>query len=323
MLTPKKKLTKKELKHDPLLDSLEKGKEYYEQNQKQIITALVVVLVIILLGWGWLNNRQSTNNEAMLANTKATLAAVNGMNDNVQTELERVVEEYGNNDNIAQSKYQLGVAKMQAGDLAGARELFSGLTNSSDELVKISGKLKLALLAEKESNYGDAAALYRQVSQLKAGLVSKYATLQAGYAFLAAGNIEQATDIVDARKSWYKATGQPYYRPWVITITDGEPTDMRGYRLNEDEVINAGNRIRNQVDKKNFFFFGIGVDGADMDVLEQLSSSQMPPAKLQGLKFAEFFKWLSASMTQVVNSNDGDSINLPSPSNWMEGFKIS
>jgi len=196
MLTPKKKLTKKELKHDPLLDSLEKGKEYYEQNQKQIITALVVVLVIILLGWGWLNNRQSTNNEAMLANTKATLAAVNGMNDNVQTELERVVEEYGNNDNIAQSKYQLGVAKMQAGDLAGARELFSGLTNSSDELVKISGKLKLALLAEKESNYGDAAALYRQVSQLKAGLVSKYATLQAGYAFLAAGNIEQATDIV-------------------------------------------------------------------------------------------------------------------------------
>ena len=128
--------------------------------------------------------------------------------------------------------------------------------------------------------------------------------------------IDDAIDLVEARKSWYKATGQPYYRPWIITMTDGEPTDI-------PSVSSVGSKIQNHVDNKNFFFFTIGVEGANMKTLGKLSSSQMPPAKLQGLKFAEFFKWLSASMTQVVNSNDGDEINLPSPANWMEGFKIA
>ena len=62
-----------------------------------------------------------------------------------------------------------------------------------------------------------------------------------------------------------------------------------------------------------------------METLEKLSSDQMPPAKLEGLKFAEFFQWLSASIQIVAASNDvsSPSVNLPSPSNWMEGFKIT
>jgi len=95
MLTPKKKLTKKELKHDPLLDTLEKGQQFYEENSKQILTGVVAVAVIIVLAWGWMNNLETTRSEAMLASTKATIAAVTGMDDNVLAELERVVDEYG------------------------------------------------------------------------------------------------------------------------------------------------------------------------------------------------------------------------------------
>lgn len=127
--------------------------------------------------------------------------------------------------------------------------------------------------------------------------------------------IDEAINMVEARKSWYKTTGQPYYRPWIITMTDGEPTDI-------PSLSDVKNKIQRNVDNKNFFFFGIGVDGANMKTLERISSTQMPPAKLEGLKFAEFFKWLSASMAQVVISDDGDEIDLPSPADWMEGFKI-
>ena len=127
--------------------------------------------------------------------------------------------------------------------------------------------------------------------------------------------IDEAINLVEARKSWYKSTGQPYYRPWIITLTDGEPTDIP--RLEDVKY-----KIQSNVDNKNFFFFGVGVEGANMRTMENISSSQMPPAKLEGLKFADFFKWLSASMTQIVHSNDGDEINLPSPANWMQGFKI-
>jgi uncharacterized protein YegL len=48
----------------------------------------------------------------------------------------------------------------------------------------------------------------------------------------------------------------------------------------------------------------------------------MPPAALQGLKFSEFFKWVSASMSVVAGSKQDDQVNLPSPAAWMQGFKI-
>lgn len=130
--------------------------------------------------------------------------------------------------------------------------------------------------------------------------------------------IDEAIEIVEARKSWYKMTGQPYYRPWIINITDGEPTDIPNIEL-------KGNEIRSNIENKNFFFFNVGVEDASMSTLEKLSSEQMPPAKLDGLKFAEFFQWLSASIQIVAASIDTEteSVNLPSPSNWMEGFKIN
>ncbi|MDF9800549.1 uncharacterized protein YegL [Catalinimonas alkaloidigena] len=120
---------------------------------------------------------------------------------------------------------------------------------------------------------------------------------------------------VEDRKQWYKDTGQPYYRPWVILITDGEPDS-------DQDVDGLSKEIRVSVENKKFFFFAIGVEGANMDTLKKISSTQMPPSKLQGLKFSEFFKWLSASMTIVTSSKDGDQVNLPSPEDWMTGFKV-
>jgi len=196
MLAPKKKLTKKELKHDPLLDILEKGKTYFEDNSKQIVSGLVAVLVVILLAWGWMNNLEATRSEAALASTKATIAAIGGVDDNVLTELESVVEAYGINSATSQATYQLGVAKIKAADLSGARDLFTPMASSSDKQLKIAGILKLAYINEKEANYADAAALYSEVGSLNEGVVSEYAMLQAGYAYIANGDVSSADKIV-------------------------------------------------------------------------------------------------------------------------------
>ena len=196
MLKPKKKITKKELKHDPLLDTLEKGKEFYEENSKQIMTGVVAFLAIIVLVWGWMNSMEATKNEAMLADTKATLAVMGGIDDNVLAELERVVDEYSGKSVIAQSTYQLGVARLKADDLSGAKDLFTTLANGSDKQLSIAGKLKLAFIDEKEANYEDAASIYSEIGAMGEGVVSEYASLQAGYAYVSAGNVAQAESIV-------------------------------------------------------------------------------------------------------------------------------
>lgn len=127
--------------------------------------------------------------------------------------------------------------------------------------------------------------------------------------------VREAIKKVEERKNWYKSTSQKYYRPWIILMTDGAPDYGQ-------DIIGLKNEIANGVSNKSFFFFSVGVEGANMEVLNNISTSEMPPAPLEGLKFGDFFKWLSASMTSVTQSTDGDTINLPNPASWMKGFQI-
>lgn len=127
--------------------------------------------------------------------------------------------------------------------------------------------------------------------------------------------VREGIQMVEDRKQHYKDTGQPYYRPWVILITDGEPDSGQ-------DVGGLAGEIQAGMDNKKFHFFSLGVKGANMSVLNQISSDKMPPAMLQGLKFSAFFKWLSQSMGAVTSSTDGQKIDMPDPTSWMDGFAI-
>lgn len=129
--------------------------------------------------------------------------------------------------------------------------------------------------------------------------------------------VREGINVVRSRKAWYKQTGQPYYRPWIILITDGAPD-------NDQDVNGLANEIVDGMTKKDFFFYAVGVQGADMNMLSKISDPSFPPGRLQGLKFSEFFKWLSASLGSggVTGSKEGDKITLPNPSNWMTGFSV-
>jgi uncharacterized protein YegL len=127
--------------------------------------------------------------------------------------------------------------------------------------------------------------------------------------------VELAIDTINKRKEYYRETGQPYLRPWIILITDGEPDK-------ENDINDIKRMINKGVDNKNFIFLPIGVKDANLDVLSEISHLSYPPMKLEGLKFSEFFRWVSASMCIVSASSEEDIINLPSTNNWLEGYKI-
>ncbi len=119
--------------------------------------------------------------------------------------------------------------------------------------------------------------------------------------------IRTGIDMVTKRKKEYKDGGVAYYKPWIILITDGAPTD---------EWMEAAEMVKQGEAKKSFAFFAIGVEGASMEILRQISVRQ--PLKLKGLMFREFFIWLSASMKMVSAKNPGTTINLLPPSGWTE-----
>jgi uncharacterized protein YegL len=120
--------------------------------------------------------------------------------------------------------------------------------------------------------------------------------------------ILQAIDSVAERIKLYKQSGLHYYRPWIFFITDGEPTDAWQ---------DAAAKVKEGEANKSFAFFAVGVEGANFDIMRQISTTR-EPLKLKGYSFREMFKWLSQSQKSVSHSNPGqeDQIKLQSPSGW-------
>lgn len=139
-------------------------------------------------------------------------------------------------------------------------------------------------------------------------------TLSAGGSTAMVDAVNEAIDKVEARKAWYKSQGVPYYRPWIILMTDGEPDDLQ-------DTIGLAARIKNDTANKKYQFMPIAVEGANMEIMRQIAGP-IPPMKLKDAKFSSFFQWLSSSIGTVVNSNEGDKVSFDNPSSWMDNFEI-
>jgi len=119
--------------------------------------------------------------------------------------------------------------------------------------------------------------------------------------------IRQAITMVRNRKDTYKENRIAYYRPWIFLITDGAPTDAWK---------SAATSVHEGEAAKGFNFFAVGVEGANLETLKEISPPNRQPVMLKGLNFRELFIWLSSSLSTVSHSKPGDEVSLPHPTGW-------
>lgn len=120
-----------------------------------------------------------------------------------------------------------------------------------------------------------------------------------------------ALDLLNSRKAEYSRAGVEYFQPWMVLMTDGQPTDS---------IEAAVSGTLNLVEKKKLSVFAIGIgEEADMETLKRFSPKHAP-LKLKGLRFKEFFEWLSKSVSVVSQSTPGDSpkLNTSGIDSWGE-----
>ena len=123
--------------------------------------------------------------------------------------------------------------------------------------------------------------------------------------------VRKAAEEIEARKSFYKSTGQNYYRPIMVLMTDGAPDA-------DQDVAALSAEVRAAVAQRKYLFWAVGTKGYRHDLLAQIAPPETPPLALEGLKYAEFFKWLSNSISIVTKSKEGEKITLPSTSEWTQ-----
>lgn len=119
----------------------------------------------------------------------------------------------------------------------------------------------------------------------------------------------QAVDLamrkVVEQQKCYKDYGIASTRPWMFILSDGAP--------NDDDWEQAAQRCKTAESKGHIAVFAIGTSTADLSALGKFSSRH--PQMLQGLKFKEFFLWLSRSLSSASSTAPGQPVQAPA-NNW-------
>jgi uncharacterized protein YegL len=131
--------------------------------------------------------------------------------------------------------------------------------------------------------------------------------LEAGGATPMGGAVRLALHALTTRKNEYRGMGVQYYRPWLMLITDGEPTD-EGWEQ-------AAAEVKRQEKEKAVTCFPIGV-GESVNLTKLREFAIKPPLMLSGLDFEELFVWLSGSLGKVSASGTGDQVELLPVDSW-------
>ena len=124
--------------------------------------------------------------------------------------------------------------------------------------------------------------------------------------------IEMAEADLRKRRELYRAKGVSSYRPWVVLMTDGAPND--NWQTPAD-------RFRRAAEHGKFQYIGIEIgDGADHATMCRIVPSEPGPVKLQGLRFKQFFRWLTDSLRSVSASavSDQDAVQYGDVSSWAD-----
>lgn len=135
------------------------------------------------------------------------------------------------------------------------------------------------------------------------------ATLYANGCTSTGSGVNMALNLLENRKREYQNAGVGYYQPWLVVMTDGEPTES------DYEVQKAAQRTRDLVENRKLTQFLIAIgDHANTRKLGEFSpKGESGVLTLNGLKFKDFFQWLSQSVSVVSQSTPGDRIKLPAP----------
>lgn len=217
MLRPKKKITKKELKHDPVISTYEKAVAFYYERQKYIkysVTALVILIIATVV---YANNRRASNEKAALELGKVFQyydaaqykQAIEGVPESGVMGLKAIVENYGGS-SAELARLYLADSYYHLGEYDEALKYFKEFSGS-DNVLAASALAGVAACYEAKGDHASAASYYEKAFDTAEDtpLAPEYLSL-AAHNYGLSGNKDRAVTMYKQLKKEYPHS--PYAR---------------------------------------------------------------------------------------------------------------
>ena len=199
MLKARKRITKKEIKRDPFLETVSKAKEYVEDNQKMITRVGIGVAAVIIVAM--IINRNITAekaaSEAALGN--AFVSINTGDRDNSLLQLEILVDDYPGSDAAQRGLFMLARLHYEQKDYLSAQAYLQDFLDDPTEEFHAGALILMADLVRMNGNTGAVADYISQAIEQSANEPEKdkYSILLAEH-YIHTGQYNDAREIAES-----------------------------------------------------------------------------------------------------------------------------
>jgi TolA-binding protein len=199
MLKPKKKLSRKKIKEDKLLTSVNKGIDFFNENSKIIISSLIGILVIVTVSYLYVKSKQSANTAA----AGRLILAVDIYNtqnyDQAIPALLNISEQFDGTQNAGIASYYLANSYYYKENFSEARKYFKKYIDDygDDQMFNSTALAGIASCYAHEGNKEEAANYYQSAAEKNPDLFTAADYLfSAVQIFIEMDNIESAKQLL-------------------------------------------------------------------------------------------------------------------------------
>ncbi len=202
--------------YDTEEEQLEQLKKWWETNQTSLIAG-VVTAVVLVSGWNlWQNHQLSKRSQASQMYQQLLENAAKDNNESTEKLAERLPVEFPGTAYANYAGLQLAKAKVQKGDLEGAKTILQKeIQNADSDALKHVARLRLIQLMLATAQYEQGLQLISEVDPAKSeGFAASYDELQ--------GDLYVALDRLDEARNAYQSA-----------IRTGQATPLTQFKLDD------------------------------------------------------------------------------------------
>lgn len=199
MLKPKRKITKKEIRRDPLLETIHRGEQFYTANRKVITYAGGGLAAMVVIGLLILSSGRSSRTAADAVMSRALVSYRGEDFSAAVADFDILINEYPRTPAGNEAQYYLGQTLLHQGSEEEAKTRLEGYVASVGNTFLAVGALQtLAELAFKDGEYSEAASYFEKAAHVSdVPTVSNQNFINAALAAVKADNYEEAKRLLD------------------------------------------------------------------------------------------------------------------------------